>query len=1444
MAYSDIHFTSSNGNKLFSANCLYDSGNNYHSLISKELLESNSITYWPLEAQALNVNLEPVRIIGRVTLNFTLDKSTKNFCETFYIPEVTSKVVNLGLRFLQKNKINLLFESNEIDIDGKCFKLPPLETEGEICAEISKIPKLQKEIKSIDVQIPGTKYHQSSSSRVLRGQKFGLTLCQGVRVVPGGTTLLVKAPSAKFYSRDWYVSPHTNKILMNSNVMVVEGIYRANKDGTCLINLVNVGGKEINLQKGIKIAFGFQADYEQSPQSNDINSLSTDKLLERIRFLKENLKLDENEILKNDKALKGKLLRICLENFNIFSRGDWDIGHTNLMEFNIELEPGAIPTKSRVIPLNPLYEQSLREQLDNWLKSGVISEGMSNWSSPIFAVRKKGVNGNPGKLRFVVDYRLLNNQTVKVQWPLPLIQDNLQRLGEGKIFSTLDLTQAYHSMPVDKESRHYTAFTANNKQYLFNRLPFGLSNAPSYFCMLMQKVLNLSPELEQFSLSYLDDIIVYSKEIALHLGHIEKVFKALGVANLKLNLSKCHLFTEKCQYLGHIISKEGTRMDEEYLETIKRWAKPRTGKEMQKFLGFAGYYREYFRDYAKLCFKLDGLRNKEIIEWDNELNQAFDNFKNMFNEAIAKSYPQWENPNPFIFDIDYSSNYYAGVISQVQGGQEKIIGIANRKCNAAEGGYPAWKGEMACLAFVIKKFLHLARFRPFVVRTDSMSLTRYKTWTKNSLNGVTHRWVTFLQSFDFKIEHRPGKLHVNADSLSRGKFECKEHSVNECTLCVDNNTLDPYLDDCPLEDSIYRVEGLQVGSDKQAWILATQNDPVLSKIKSYILENKVFTKGEIEILNGREEMLVKLLPHLQFDKGIIIFNQPLPNGKHVKRPVAPLSLYNEIFELAHSGYGSGHRGVVETTLRINSIYFLPGVNKFVETRVSNCVNCLRKYNKPPKHTSLITHSPRYNRVWGCVSIDLIGPWTENMFQGKRVKFVLILVCLHSRYVFAHPIADATTESTIKCLLEEFIPTYGLFSAVRSDRGTNFTSQVFKGVMQHMGVKTILIPARNPNSNPVERYNQGIYNAIRSDTSSEPKDWAKKIKLAAFVINISKNKRTGYSPYFVVFGRQPLLPINVFSPVEQKLVDELDCNSYVTFFEKVEQIMFNIASKEQVYLEYENRNRGGKEELEVNDVCFAFFDIAKVGLSRKLQSFYAGPFIISHKFSEILFEITPIHNCNVKQKCVVTRDKLRKIHSNVKVCGEKLSFNVYPLDLIVPSNEILLSYSRFNKDNNLELQGSGDKDVVTFDNLVNKPNSGDIDWEETFESNVTHEQGGEQVFDNGQGHEQGGEQGDNQGASQDIVLAGEGNSREENADLSNIPGEASFWDKAPMQSSPEKLVSIPENKKVTLPGFIYNKMHGTKKGGEKVKNYGTRSKNVEQHYEVAPTRQYLKKNKNN
>ena len=136
-------------------------------------------------------------------------------------------------------------------------------------------------------------------------------------------------------------------------------------------------------------------------------------------------------------------------------------------------------------------------------------------------------------------------------------------------------------------------------------------------------------------------------------------------------MSKCKLFALECQYLGHIVSSEGLKMNPTYLEQIKNWSRPKTGKELQRFLGFSNYYRSYFIDYAKNSCELDSHRNDKEIVWTESLAKTWEDFINMFSNAIAKGYPQWDNPNPFIVDVDFSQKYFAGIISQNQGGKKE-----------------------------------------------------------------------------------------------------------------------------------------------------------------------------------------------------------------------------------------------------------------------------------------------------------------------------------------------------------------------------------------------------------------------------------------------------------------------------------------------------------------------------------------------------------------------------------------------------------------------------------------------------------------------------------------------------------------------------------------------------------------------------------------------------
>lgn len=1431
---ADLQFLGSDGNNSFQALSLLDTGNSYKSLISKEILERNKIPYLPVNLSAYSVDLKIVRIIGKVELSFKFLGSDTKFKELFFVPEITSNIVNLGSQFLFTNKINLLLDRNLLSFRGENVNLNNGNTK-KIINEVHKIPVFSSDlIQELPDKpdLPGINLGKNGSGE-LRAQRFNCRLSEKTDVYPGGTIISIKVAGADVNSL-WYISPSQSKQTSGNGIMVLEGVYQPKSDGTCLVNIVSSAHKKITLLAGVKVGHGFELD---SLTCNNIVGEITEKkisgttLLKRIQFIKEKLHLEENEMLKGKPDIKSKLIKIALDHFDIFSLDDTDIGNCDLMKYDIELTDDAKPVKARNIPLNPEYESKLKEQLENWLAAGVVSEGLSEWNSPIFAVRKKPSKpGGEGKLRFVIDFRLLNNYTKKISWPLPLITDNLNRLGKGEIYSTLDLTAAYHAMSLTDSSKPYTAFTANGRQYVFNKLPFGLCNAPSVFCYLMDKVLSLLPGMYEFVISYLDDLIIFSGTHLDHLEHIRTLFTVLKMAGLKLNLEKCAFFQKECTYLGHIISAEGLRMNPAYLDRIKDWGRPRNGKELQKFLGFANYYRSYFQEYSKKSWPLDAHRNDQIIEWTDELNKVWEDFIEMFSQTISKGYPEWDNPNPFILDIDYSSSYFAGVISQVQKGEERIIGIASKKCNSAESNYPSYKGELACLVYALKQFLHFARFRAFKVRTDSISLYHYKRWNKNSINGVTYRWITFIQSFDFEVIHRKGTLHINADSLSRATFNCKVHKKIDCEQCVKEGTLDPYLDEALIQDQIFAIHSTEDVAANEFWCSEIQKDLILNEIRTWVLERRVLLQHEKTELSGRKELLYDLIHHFYVHEGILIFRQPLPSDQYVERPVVPIGLYNYLFDLAHSGYGSGHRGIHETTRKINEIYFMPGVNKFVESRIHNCIICLKKIGQVPSHKTVITHSAQSTEVFGTVSMDLIGPLTGSFYQGQTVKYILIMVCLFSRYVFTVAIKDSTAECTVRAIVDVFIPLHGMFRGLRSDRGTNFTSQVFRGVMKELGIRADVVPPRNPNSNPVERQNQSIYSALRVDERFPSKDWPKKLPLATLIINCSKSRRTGYSPFFVAFGRQPILPLNLFSPVETE-TQMSSSRAYLDFTNNLEQIIVNISKKSKLYLEFQNKSRKNKEELFVNDVCFAFFNLVRNDVSKKLQSFYAGPFYVVKRFSEALYELQPFGNNPVKLNQVIGRDKIRKIITKVDILGEVLPFNIYPVPEIVPSEEIFLEIDNIPErqkeclaDNYQDSFGESDFTYLSYDNHYSYPeDSGEGEMEERGEnelvqneesmqneshdnlhSAVSGEREVEREVVNGGNGDMGEEKEVVSGGNGDMGVESEQNSEQSTFLSHTLPTEQSFFSSPPQQSSPQKVVSVHKNSAV--PHYL---LHGAR-----------------------------------
>ena len=431
-----------------------------------------------------------------------------------------------------------------------------------------------------------------------------------------------------------------------------------------------------------------------------------------------------------------------------FSTSEEDLGTTSLVRHKIQLHDTR-PHKLRPLRQPEAVKQSIDSAIHTMLKNGIIRPSSSAWVSPCFLVKKK-----EGGYRFVVDYRKLNAKTIRDCFPIPLVQDLLDKFSGCQYFTTLDLRSGFWQVSLDEESKQLTAFQVGNSLYEFNVMPFGIRNAPATFQRLLQTLF-----VDANILPYIDDIIVASPNFSDHLQSLRSVFEKLRSANLKLNISKCKFAQPSVIYLGHLISGEGIKPDPSKVSSLLQTRPPRSFKELATFCGFANYLSKFVPRYSDTMAPIYNIKRKKRFEWTNECETAFRNLLNAVSKATLLHYPDFSEE--FFLDTDASNVAISGVLYQSSG----PIAFYSRTLRNAEFNYSTTDREFLGLVESVQHFRSYLLGRKFRAFTDHQALP--SMLKRPPLNTRHARYIMKLEEFDFELLYKKGSQNIQADFMSR-----------------------------------------------------------------------------------------------------------------------------------------------------------------------------------------------------------------------------------------------------------------------------------------------------------------------------------------------------------------------------------------------------------------------------------------------------------------------------------------------------------------------------------------------------------------------------------------------------------------------------------------------------------------------------------------------------
>ena len=940
----------------------------------------------------------------------------------------------------------------------------------------------------------------------------------------------------------------------------ISNAYMELKPGSYNLSVVvrNKTGAPIRLAKKRKIGKVYAAnaipttyrkpELEVTPDDLEETPTSRATQAEREQLLKDQLDL---EGLKSWSPAHAQAAKDLLSEFNdCFSLEKDEMGEVPDTTHTIRLKPDTEPFKERFRRIPPHMVEEVRKTIQEMLDSGTIRPSESPWCNAVVLVRK-----GDGSLRFCVDFRRLNEATLKDSHPLPRVSEALDTLVGSEHFSSLDLKSGFWQVPMDPESKKYTAFTAGDMGFFeFNRMPFGLCNAPATFqrCMV-----NCLGELNLvYAIIYLDDIVVFSDTEEEHLIRLRKVFEKIREQQLKLKPSKCNLFRRSTVYLGHLVSGAGIQPDPKNVEVIKNYPEPTNYTELRGFLGVAGHYRRFIKGYSKianpLTQRLTGTASsykQEPLTLEADEVKAMEHLKTLMTQAPVLAYADFTKP--FLLETDASALGLGAVISQ-KGDDNRYhpVAFASKTLDKAQKNYHSSKLEFLALKWAVDHFKEFLRHKPFVVRTDNNPLTYIMT-TPN-LTATGHRWVSELASYEFSLEYQKGVDNSVADALSRlpcrldtdgvktifdgavtGSSGRAEASAPEIQEEADQNVIIARSAAAKIADEDGAAGSLPMHPVE--WSAEQRADPALKEIIDWLKTDKapagdLLRRLACKIADCSEKearIYYAVRKAFKLHKGLLYLRRtPKNEVTEFLAFVVPRARRRMALDGCHRD--AGHQGQQRTLELVSDRFWWPYMSTDVKNVVKNCKRCLQHESKAlkPPMVNIVVSAPLELVHVDFTSIET----TVELNKPPKIKNVLVVTDHFTRFSQAFVTKDQKAKTLAKVLYERFFAVFGSPARLMSDRGANFTSALLKEMCNLLQITHCKTTPYHPQSNgQVERFHQTLTRMIGKLARDHKANWEEHLPELTQAYNATRSAVTGFSPHYLMYGRRPRLPVDFLFP---------------------------------------------------------------------------------------------------------------------------------------------------------------------------------------------------------------------------------------------------------------------------------------------------------------------------